>query len=87
MIPTGTVIQDLRGSVIGDCLTRDGYHLNDLGCLAASYTWYAVLADQPVHSVKLSMVDKTPISEQQQDLIFKAVNAALAKSQAVSPVN
>ena len=86
-IPTGTVIQNLRNSVIGDALTRDGYHLNNLGRLAASYTWYAVLADQPIQSVKISMVDKTPINEQQQDLIVKAVNAALEKPQAVSPIN
>ena len=85
-IPSGTVIQNLRNSVIGDALTRDGYHLNNLGRLAASYTWYAVLADQPIQSVKISMVDKTPISEQQQDLITKAVNAALEKPQAVTPI-
>ena len=85
-IPSGTVIQNLRNSVIGDALTRDGYHLNNLGRLAASYTWYAVLADQPIQSVKISMVDKTPISEQQQDLIAKAVNAALEKPQAVTPI-
>ena len=86
-IPTGTVIQNLRGSVIGDRLTRDGYHLNDLGRLAASYTWYAVLADQPIQSVKISVVGKTGISEQQKDLIVKAVNAALEKPQAVSSVS
>ena len=85
-IPSGTAIQNLRNSVIGDALTRDGYHLNNLGRLAASYTWYAVLADQPIQSVKISMVDKTPISEQQQDLIAKAVNAALEKPQAVTPI-
>lgn len=85
-IPTGTVIQNLRSSVIGDRLTRDGYHLNDLGRLAASYTWYAVLADQPIQSVKISVVNKTAISEQQKDLIVKAVNAALEKPQAVTAV-
>lgn len=86
-IPTGTVIQNLRGSVIGDKLTRDGYHLNDLGRLAASYSWYAVLADQPIESVKMSVVGNTGISEQQKDLIVKAVNAALEKPQAVSPIS
>lgn len=85
-IPTGTVIQNLRGSVIGDRLTRDGYHLNDLGRLAASYTWYAVLADQPIQSVKISVVNKTAVSDNQKDLIVKAVNAALEKPQAVTPI-
>ena len=85
-IPTGTVIQNLRSSVLGDNLTRDGYHLNDLGRLAASYTWYAVLADQPIQSVKISMVDKIPITDQNKDLIVKAVNAALNKPQAVTSI-
>lgn len=85
-IPTGTVIQNLRSSVIGDKLTRDGFHLNDLGRLAASYTWYAVLADQPLQSVKVNAVGNTPISQQQQELIVKAVNAALEKPQAVTPI-
>lgn len=86
-IPTGTVIQNLRNSVIGDALTRDGYHLNNLGRLAASYTWYAVLSGHPIHSVKISMVDKTPITDQQKDLIVKAVNAALEKPQAVTSIS
>ena len=85
-IPSGTVIQNLRNSVIGDALTRDGYHLNNLGKLAAGYAWYAILADQPIQSVKLSALGKTPVTEQQQDLIVKAVNAALEKPQAVTPV-
>lgn len=86
-IPSGTVIQNLRGSVIGDKLTRDGYHLNDLGRLAASYTWYAVLAEQPIQSVKLPMAGKTYLTDQQKDLIVKAVNAAIEKPQAVSPIS
>lgn len=85
-IPTGTVIQNLRGSVIGDKLTRDGYHLNDLGRLAASYTWYAVLADQPIQSVKLPVAGKTAINDQQKDLIVKSVNAALDKPMGVTPI-
>lgn len=85
-IPTGTVIQNLRGSVIGDRLTRDGYHLNDLGRLAASYTWYAVLADQPIQSVKMTVVNKTAVSDEQKDLIVKAVNAALEKPQSVTTI-
>lgn len=86
-IPVGTVIQNLRGSVIGDQLTRDGYHLNDLGRATASYTWYAVLAGQKLQSVKISEADKTPITDQQKDLIVKAVNAALDNPHAVSAIS
>lgn len=79
IIPVGTVIQNLRGSIIGDKLTRDGYHLNDLGRVAAAYTWYAVLADQKLQDAKYSVVHG--------DLIVKAVNAALDKPQAVTAVS
>lgn len=86
-IPVGTVIQNLRDSVIGDQLTRDGYHLNYLGRAAASYTWYAVLAGQKLQSVKIEKVDHTTITEEQKDLIVKAVNAALDNPQAVSRIS
>ena len=49
IIPAGTTIQNMRTSVIGDTLTRDGYHLKlDLGRYAASVTWYAYLTGGPV---------------------------------------
>lgn len=45
VIPSGTAIQNLRTSYIGDNLTRDGYHLNysgdTVGRLTASVTWAA----------------------------------------------
>lgn len=87
IIPVGTMIQNLRSSVIGDKLTRDGYHLNDLGRVSASYMWYAVLADQPIQSVKTSIFGKLVLTDQQKELIVKSVNAALEKPQAVTPIS
>lgn len=43
IIPCGKTIQECRKTTIGDHLTRDGYHLNDLGRFAAGYTWYLML--------------------------------------------
>lgn len=86
-IPVGTMIQNLRGSVIGDKLTRDGFHLNDMARLAAAYAWYAVLADQKLQGMKFTNTGKTALKDQQKDLIVKAVNAALDKPQAVSPIS
>ena len=41
VIPSGTAIQNLRTSFIGDTLTRDGYHLSyDLGRYTAGLTWF-----------------------------------------------
>ena len=43
IIPSGTAIQNARTSYIGDALTRDGYHLNDLGRFISGYMWYFTL--------------------------------------------
>lgn len=40
VIPSGTAIQNLRTSLYGDTLTRDGYHLSkDVGRFAAALMW------------------------------------------------
>ena len=55
VIPSGTAIQNLRGA-LGDNLTADGYHLNDLqGDYTASLTWYAALTGE-----SLDLVDYAP---------------------------
>ena len=44
LIPTGTAIQNMRTSFVGDNLTRDGAHLTvDMGRSIAAYTWFATL--------------------------------------------
>lgn len=50
VIPSGTAIQNARTSVLGDDLTRDGYHLSKpYGRYVASCTWLqAVLGKNPV---------------------------------------
>ena len=50
LIPSGTAIQNARTSILGDDLTRDGYHLSrPVGRYVASCTWLqAVLGKNPV---------------------------------------
>ncbi len=44
VLPSGTAVQNLRTSYIGDTLTRDGYHLSfGLGRYVAALTWFAAL--------------------------------------------
>ena len=44
VIPSGTAIQNLRTSSLGDTLTADGYHLeNTIGDYTAAMTWFATL--------------------------------------------
>lgn len=52
VIPAGTAIQNARTSYFGDKLTRDGYHLNDLGRFIAGYTWFATLTGREVTELK-----------------------------------
>ena len=50
LIPSGTAVQNARTSILGDDLTRDGYHLSrPVGRYVASCTWLqAVLGKNPV---------------------------------------
>jgi hypothetical protein len=50
LIPSGTAIQNARTSILGDDLTRDGYHLSrPVGRYVASCTWLqAALGINPV---------------------------------------
>lgn len=43
IIPSGTAIQNARTSYFGDKLTKDTYHLNNLGRIIAGYTLYATI--------------------------------------------
>ena len=44
VIPSGTAIQNLRTSSLGDTLTADGYHLeNTIGDYTAALTWFVTL--------------------------------------------
>lgn len=44
VIPSGTAIQNIRTSLYGDTVTRDGYHLSyDVGRFTAALTWAGTL--------------------------------------------
>jgi hypothetical protein len=43
IIPVGTAIQNVRTFVNDDLITRDGFHLSDLGRFIASLTWFKTL--------------------------------------------
>ncbi len=51
-IPSGTTIQNMRTSYIGDTLTRDGYHMSEgLGRYAAAMTWAKFLTGESIDNV------------------------------------
>ena len=78
-IPSGTVIQNLRTSFLGDTLTRDGYHLNEsYGCYAAGLTWYATLCKGDVDAIKW-YPEEYPELNTDAKLIRQAVKDAMAE--------
>ncbi len=51
IIPSGTAIQNLR-TVIGDNLTRDGYHMSyDYGRYTVALTWYKAITGKSIDEV------------------------------------
>ena len=84
MIPVGTAIQNARTSWIGDTLTKDTYHLNNLGRAIAAYTLYTVLTGQELTEVNLGEVRSHDISgsliltDEEKQVIIEAVNTAIA---------
>ena len=88
VIPSGTAIQNLRGSYIGDTLlTRDGYHLSyDIGRYAAALTWYKQLTGADL--TDLTVIPQAhPRLKVYLRVIKEAVNGAVEQPFSVTEVN
>lgn len=49
VVPAGTAIQNVRTSIVGDNVTRDGYHLNSgIGRYTAACVWFEAITGQNV---------------------------------------
>lgn len=80
MLPVGTAIQNARTSYFGDKLTRDGHHLNDLGRVIASYTWYATLDGQKLNTLNLTKVtNMLTLTDADKAVIVEAINGAVSE--------
>ena len=85
IIPAGTAVQNARTSFIGDTLTKDGYHLNELGEIIGGYMWYATFVDKPLDGIKLDRIPGSiALSEENRAVIAEAVNNALKTPFAVT---
>lgn len=77
VIPSGTAIQNVRTSFIGDTLTRDGYHLGwSMGRYIASLTWFSTLSGMPIDDVSWRTSD---VDDAEFAAIVEAVNNAIEK--------
>lgn len=85
IIPTGTAIQNARTSYFGDTLTKDTYHLNNLGRAIAGYTVWSILTQKPLTQVNLGPVNSYDLpqllhlTDTDRQVIIDAVNKAIAK--------
>lgn len=78
IIPSGTAVQNVRTSYIGDTLNRDSMHLNELGYVIAGCMVYATLTRKPIESLEISAFSPTlTVREEQKLVILEAVNNAL----------
>ena len=84
IIPTGTAVQNLRTSHIGDNLTRDGLHLNYTGKVLAAYTMLSVLKGEPITEMHLTTTSPDSdavvieLTENDKLAILEAANNAIA---------
>lgn len=90
IIPSGTAIQNARTSRFGDTLTKDTYHLNNLGGTIAAYTLYATVTGQEITEINLDIVTASakngisganlilvPLTEEDKQIIMDSVNNAI----------
>ena len=85
IIPAGTAVQNARTSYFGDTLTKDGYHLNELGEIIGGYMWYATFVGKPLDGIKLDRIPGSiALSEENRAVIAEAVNNALKTPFAVT---
>jgi hypothetical protein len=91
IIPSGTAIQNARTSYFGDTLTKDTYHLNNLGRAIAGYTLWATITGKPITEINLGPVNSydlpamLELSDSDRQVIIDVVNKAIANPFEVTP--
>lgn len=85
ILPTGTAIQNVRTSYLGDALTRDGFHLSyNLGRYIAAMTWLKAITGWSIDDIGYVPCSSEILSSD-LPLIKEAVNNAVACPFEVSP--
>ena len=77
IIPNGTAIQNARTSFVGDCLTRDGYHLSlDLGRYIAATTMITKLFNIEIDDIEYA---PSTLNDEYKNVAIESVKNAIAK--------
>lgn len=91
IIPSGTAIQNARTSYFGDTLTKDTYHLNNLGRAIAGYTLWSTLTGKALTEVNLGPVNSPDLpqmlelTDADRQVIIESVNNAMENPWEVTP--
>jgi hypothetical protein len=84
MIPSGTAVQNVRTSFVGDHVTRDGYHLDRvLGRYIAACTWFERLFGRSVVGNPYAPEGLDPAQKQ---VAQEAAHAACRRPHRVTPM-
>ena len=86
IIPSGTAIQNLRTSPLGDALTRDGFHLSlGIGRYTAALTYLAAITGADISGIT-AYPEAYPEVGENLEFIKKAVSAAIKNPKGVTPI-
>ena len=84
VIPSGTAVQNARGTFLGDRMNRDGYHLElTYGRFAAACTWYEALTGR---DVRKNVWRPVSVDEATAAACRAAAHAACRKPWKVTPL-
>ena len=76
IIPSGTAIQNLRTSYVGDTVTRDGYHLSlGVGRYTAALTWFTVLTGGDPEAIEWTPIEYPSVDTYLSVIKESVVNA------------
>ncbi|MBR3779083.1 MAG: DUF4886 domain-containing protein [Clostridia bacterium] len=79
IIPSGTSIQNLRTSTLGDTLTADGYHLKDsYGDYTASLTWFCFFTGADARSTTYRPAEIADHFDEIAESVNNAIKTPLA---------
>ena len=84
IVPSGTAVQNARTTPLGECITRDGYHLHKTyGRYVAACTWYEKMFKKNVVGNTYLPQNMTP---EQQIAAQKSAHAAVKKPKKVQTI-
>ena len=91
LIPSGTAVQNARTSYFGDTLTKDTYHLNNLGRVIVGYTLWSILTGKEITEINLGPVSCADVpqvlelTDEDRQVIIECVNNAIKNPWEVTP--